>query len=37
MAGALASTLLSQLTTPILYYLNARHEAKKSGSESVAP
>ena len=30
MAGALASTLLSQLTTPILYYLNARRdEARK--------
>jgi multidrug efflux pump subunit AcrB len=29
MAGALASTLLSQLTTPILYYLNARNEQKK--------
>jgi multidrug efflux pump subunit AcrB len=36
-AGALASTLLSQLTTPILYYLNARHEGEKSPSESVAP
>jgi multidrug efflux pump subunit AcrB len=30
MAGAVASTLLSQLTTPILYYLNARHEGKKT-------
>ncbi len=28
MAGAVASTLLSQLTTPILYYLNARREEK---------
>jgi multidrug efflux pump subunit AcrB len=30
MAGALASTLLSQLTTPILYYLNARSEQGES-------
>jgi multidrug efflux pump subunit AcrB len=30
MAGALASTLLSQLTTPILYYLNARQGEKKA-------
>jgi multidrug efflux pump subunit AcrB len=36
-AGALASTLLSQLTTPILYYLNARHQGEKSLGESVAP
>jgi multidrug efflux pump subunit AcrB len=32
MAGALASTLLSQLTTPILYYLNARREERKRES-----
>ena len=36
MAGALASTLLSQLTTPILYYLNARHDEKKA-RDSRAP
>jgi multidrug efflux pump subunit AcrB len=29
MAGAIASTLLSQLTIPILYYLNARREKKQ--------
>ncbi|HUI41133.1 MAG TPA: efflux RND transporter permease subunit [Terriglobia bacterium] len=34
MAGALASTLLSQLTTPILYYLNARQDEKKRGVEA---
>jgi multidrug efflux pump subunit AcrB len=36
MAGALASTLLSQLTTPILYYLNARHDETKSGGAGAA-
>ena len=36
MAGALASTLLSQLTTPILYYLNARHGERKSGDAGAA-
>jgi len=32
MAGALASTLLSQLTTPVLYYLNARRREGANGS-----
>ena len=36
MAGALASTLLSQLTTPILYYLNARRGESQSGDAGVA-
>jgi len=36
MAGALASTLLSQLTTPVLYYLNARHGQGKSDAASDA-
>ena len=27
-AGAIASTLLSQLAVPLLYYLNARRQAK---------
>ncbi|HEV2424727.1 MAG TPA: efflux RND transporter permease subunit [Terriglobia bacterium] len=36
MAGALASTLLSQLTTPVLYYLNARHGERKSVAASGA-
>jgi multidrug efflux pump subunit AcrB len=35
MAGAVASTLLSQLTTPILYYLNARSEMKKDAENTV--
>jgi multidrug efflux pump subunit AcrB len=30
MAGALAATLISQLTTPILYYLNARREERRT-------
>jgi multidrug efflux pump subunit AcrB len=34
MAGALASTLLSQLTTPILYYLNARHSERTADAGS---
>jgi multidrug efflux pump subunit AcrB len=36
MAGALASTLLSQLTTPILYYLNARRGEHKGGDAEAA-
>jgi multidrug efflux pump subunit AcrB len=36
MAGAIAATLLSQLTIPVLYYLNARREKKKAESPEVA-
>jgi multidrug efflux pump subunit AcrB len=37
MAGEVASTFLSRLAVPVLFYLNARNEEKKSASESVAP
>jgi multidrug efflux pump subunit AcrB len=33
MAGAIASTLLSQLAVPVLYYLNARRQEKKRPHE----
>ena len=37
-AGAIASTLLSQLAVPLLYYLNARREAKaRSHATSAQP
>ena len=36
MAGAIAATLLSQLTIPILYYLNARREKKMEKSPETA-
>jgi multidrug efflux pump subunit AcrB len=35
--GEVASTFLSRLAVPVLYYLNARHEENSSTSESVAP
>ena len=35
MAGEVASTFLSRMAVPVLYYLNARHEQKKSGGEVV--
>ncbi|MBZ5669908.1 MAG: efflux RND transporter permease subunit [Acidobacteriia bacterium] len=37
MAGEVASTFLSRMAVPVLYYLNARHEQKKSTGEVVAP
>ena len=37
MAGEVASTFLSRMTVPVLFYLNARHEENKSTGESVAP
>ena len=37
MAGEVASTFLSRMAVPVLYYLNARNEEKKSAGESVAP
>jgi multidrug efflux pump subunit AcrB len=37
MAGEVASTFLSRMAVPVLFYLNARNEEKKSASESVAP
>jgi multidrug efflux pump subunit AcrB len=33
MAGAIASTLLSQLAVPVLYYMNARRQEKNRASE----
>jgi multidrug efflux pump subunit AcrB len=33
MAGAIASTLLSQLAVPVLYYMNARRQEKNQQSE----
>ncbi len=36
MAGEVASTLLSRMAVPVLYYLQARHEQKKSIGEVVA-
>jgi multidrug efflux pump subunit AcrB len=37
MAGEVASTFLSRMAVPVLYYLNARNEEKKSAGQSVAP
>jgi multidrug efflux pump subunit AcrB len=37
MAGEVASTFLSRMAVPVLYYLNARNEEKQSAGESVAP
>jgi len=37
MAGEVASTFLSRMAVPVLFYLNARHEENKSTGESVAP
>ncbi|MGA9055066.1 MAG: efflux RND transporter permease subunit [Terriglobia bacterium] len=37
MAGEVASTFLSRMAVPVLFYLNARNEEKKSAGESVAP
>jgi len=37
MAGEVASTFLSRMAVPVLFYLNARNEEKKSAAESVAP
>jgi multidrug efflux pump subunit AcrB len=37
MAGEVASTFLSRMAVPVLYYLNARNEEKKSSGQSVAP
>jgi multidrug efflux pump subunit AcrB len=36
MAGEVASTFLSRLAVPVLFYLNARNEEKKSAHESAA-
>jgi multidrug efflux pump subunit AcrB len=37
MAGEVASTFLSRMAVPVLYYLNARNEEKKSAGQSGAP
>jgi multidrug efflux pump subunit AcrB len=37
MAGEVASTFLSRMAVPVLFYLNARNEEKKSAAESGAP
>ena len=37
MAGEVASTFLSRMAVPVLFYLNARNEEKNSAGESVAP
>jgi multidrug efflux pump subunit AcrB len=37
MAGEVASTFLSRMAVPVLYYLHARNEEKHSAGESVAP
>jgi len=36
MAGEVASTFLSRLTVPVLYYLHARHDEKKTETSMVA-
>ncbi len=36
MAGEVASTFLSRLTVPVLYYLHARHDEKKTENSIVA-
>jgi multidrug efflux pump subunit AcrB len=36
MAGEVASTLLSRMAVPVLYYLHARHEEKKPASGALA-
>jgi multidrug efflux pump subunit AcrB len=37
MAGEVASTFLSRLAVPVLFYLNARNEEETSARESAAP
>src|SRR5271166_2962315 len=37
MAGEVASTFLSRMAVPVLFYLNVRNEEKKSAGESAAP
>jgi multidrug efflux pump subunit AcrB len=37
MAGEVASTFLSRMAVPVLFYLNARNEEKKSAGQSGAP
>jgi multidrug efflux pump subunit AcrB len=37
MAGEVASTFLSRMAVPVLFYLNARNEEKQSAGERVAP
>lgn len=36
MAGEVASTLLSRMAVPVLYYLHARHEQRKSVGAAAA-
>ena len=36
MAGEVASTFLSRLTVPVLYYLHARRDEKKTEKSMVA-